>query len=187
VAIAVWSILLSAITLSAVATSTPEGTLIGPDGGTVTASDGSVMIVSPGTFSGDETVSLEPISQSTLEADLKFSLASEQLTFLEALSISTGGATFEKPVQLSTPNRLGLEAGSQVIVMEVLPNLNGAPALKLVDIANVVADQITTGSSAPFPSVNKMENMYSCSHNRSFSSLPEPSPMQKGRPRLRPL
>src|ERR1700683_790799 len=84
--------------LSWLAVTTPgtaqQSVVVGPGGGTVTATDGTQLILAPDTFSGDETVSLQLVSQSTLETYLNFSLASEQLNFLVALTISTGGAQY---------------------------------------------------------------------------------------------
>ena len=107
--------LIFAVLLAEVGPPAHAQTTIGPEGGAVTTSDGSEMIVPAGTFSSEESVSLAPIPQSTLESFLESSLAAEQLTFLGALSVSTGGATYNQSVELLVPNRGELEQGSHLV------------------------------------------------------------------------
>ena len=100
-------------------------------------------------------ITVSSIPEGTLQGALQRDFGAENLSLLGAVNIATGGnVTFSQPVQLSIPNSAGVSSDAQILVMQYLPNLNGAPSMSLVGIATVQGSQIVT-SSSPFGSATQ--------------------------------
>ncbi len=135
-----------------VAVQTPEedgpGTLIGPAGGSVTASDGTVLTIPPTALARETVVALTPVPAAELRVGLP---AGVQL--LQAVAVDLTGATLSRSAELAVPVPAGLTAADQVLVARVL-EVDGLLRLQVVALGRLDGGLLTSrgavaGASLP--------------------------------------
>ncbi len=84
-------------------------TSLGAQGGVVEGTDGSMVMIAPGSLTGNATMSVAPVSQASLPMP-----APSIVSFLGAINLDFGGQTLAHPVQLVVPAPAGTKVGAKV-------------------------------------------------------------------------
>ncbi len=128
-----------------VAVQTPEaegpGTLIGPAGGSVTASDGTVLTIPPTALARETVVALTPVAAAELRVGLP---AGVQV--LRAVAVDLTGAALSRSAELAFPVPEGLAPTDQVLVARVL-EVDGLLHLQVVALGRLDGGLLTSRGS----------------------------------------
>src|SRR5262249_22724797 len=121
-------------------------------GGSIQASDGSVVAIAPGSLATPTTVSLTPLSESELPLPL-----ADPFQFAAGFHLELGDQGLRSPARIMVPVGSDLPPGSQVSVYRAgsIPDATGAdrPAWLLVDAGVVGADGFARMGALPLPGV----------------------------------
>ncbi|MEI8190864.1 MAG: Ig-like domain-containing protein, partial [candidate division NC10 bacterium] len=118
-----------------VAFQTPEtggqGTIIGPEGGTLTAADGTILTIPAGALARETVVAFASLAESDLRVAIP---AGFQL--LKAVSIDLTRATLALSAELAFPLPAGVTGDTQILVARVI-ELDGVLKLQAVGVGQV--------------------------------------------------
>ncbi|MEG3981106.1 DUF4114 domain-containing protein [Microcoleus sp. T3B2] len=128
------------------------GTILGVNGGAVTGSDGSIVMVPPGALAENTAINLTPLDRNNLS--LQFP---EGLEFAGAFNLDLGDSDLKLPAQLAIPAPAGLSPGTEVLFMRKgsLPDANNIqnPTWLIQESGVVDANGTIRTNSPPFPGV----------------------------------
>ena len=114
-------------------------TSLGAQGGVVEGTDGSMVMIAPGSLTGNATVSVAPVSQASLPMP-----SPSIVQFLGAINLNFGGQTLAHPVQLVVPAPAGTKVGAKVFFYRstTIPDANGKlqPTWAESEVGTVMAD-----------------------------------------------
>src|SRR5207247_623495 len=128
----------------------PGPAVIGPDGGIVQGSDGSLVAIGPGALPDSTVVGITPMGQS----DLPMSIPTA-LKFAGAFNLDLGGEQAQAPLQVAVPVAAGIAPGTKVYFYQAgsLPDETGTwiPTWLEDEVGVVGPDGFARTSSPPYP------------------------------------
>ncbi|MEG4336309.1 DUF4114 domain-containing protein [Microcoleus sp. D3_18_C2] len=128
------------------------GTILGVNGGAVTGSDGSIVMVPPGALAENTAISLTSLSSNALSLQLP-----DGLQFAGGFNLDLGDESLKLPAQLAIPAPAGLSPGTEVLFMRKgsLPDANNIqnPTWLIQESGYVDANGTIRTNSPPFPGV----------------------------------
>ncbi|AFZ10908.1 Ig domain protein group 2 domain protein (plasmid) [Oscillatoria nigro-viridis PCC 7112] len=128
------------------------GTILGVNGGAVSGSDGSIVMVPPGALAENTAISLTSLSSNALSLQLP-----DGLQFAGGFNLDLGDESLKLPAQLAIPAPAGLSPGTEILFMRKgsLPDANNIenPTWLIQESGVVDANGIIRTNSPPFPGV----------------------------------
>lgn len=129
------------------AVQTPEaggpGTVIGPDGGTLTASDGTILTIPAGALDRETVVALAVLA----ESDLRVAVPAG-FQVLKAVTLDLTRATLSLSAELAFALPPGITADAQVLVARVL-EVDGVLKLQAVGVGQVSGALLSSKGTVP--------------------------------------
>lgn len=127
---------------------------VGPSGGVITGDDDDQIRFAPGTFAATTSVSLTSVTSSEVENQTGISFSDWNLTYLRAIRLSTGGASFLKPSTLSLPAS-GASSSDSILLLQWRPDIDGDghPGFVLRDVVSAATGRLTSSAQPPFPGI----------------------------------
>jgi DNA/RNA endonuclease G (NUC1) len=131
-----------------------SGAILGVNGGAVTGSDGSIVMLPPGALAEDTAISLTQLDRNNLS--LQFP---DGLEFAGAFNLDLGGSDLKLPAQLAIPAPAGLSPGTEVLFMRKgsLPDADGNqnPTWLIAESGVVDANGTIRTNSPPFSGIEE--------------------------------
>jgi hypothetical protein len=128
------------------------GTILGVNGGAVTGSDGSIVMVPPGALAENTAISLTSLSSNALSLQLP-----DGLQFAGGFNLDLGNNSLKMPAQLAIPAPAGLSPGTEILFMRKgsLPDANNIqnPTWLIQESGYVDASGTIRTNSPPFPGI----------------------------------
>ncbi|TAD94917.1 MAG: DUF4114 domain-containing protein [Oscillatoriales cyanobacterium] len=128
------------------------GTILGVNGGAVTGSDGSIVMVPPGALAENTAISLTSLSSNALSLQLP-----DGLQFAGGFNLDLGNNSLKMPAQLAIPAPAGLSPGTEILFLRKgsLPDANNIqnPTWLIQESGYVDASGTIRTNSPPFPGV----------------------------------
>jgi len=128
------------------------GTILGVNGGAVTGSDGSIVMVPPGALAENTAISLTSLTSNDLSLQLP-----DGLQFVGGFNLDLGDNSLKMPAQLAIPAPAGLSPGTEILFMRKgsLPDANNIqnPTWLIQESGVVDASGTIRTNSPPLPGV----------------------------------
>ncbi|WP_370589111.1 DNA/RNA non-specific endonuclease [Tychonema sp. LEGE 06208] len=128
------------------------GTILGVNGGAVSGSDGSIVMVPPGALAENTAISLTSLTSNDLSLQLP-----DGLQFAGGFNLDLGDQALKLPAQLAIPAPAGLSPGTEILFMRKgsLPDANNIqnPTWLIQESGVVDASGTIRTNSPPLPGV----------------------------------
>ncbi|MBD2200392.1 MULTISPECIES: CARDB domain-containing protein [Calothrix] len=132
--------------------------VLGKDGGVVQGADGSIVTIGPGVLTENTTVSITPVTQTSLPLAVP-----DYLPLLGTFELNIGDEDLSQPAQLAIPVSAEIPVGAEVqfFRLDSIPDETGnyRPIWLLVETGVVGSDGFARTSSPPLPGV-KSKGIY---------------------------
>ncbi|WP_293360085.1 MULTISPECIES: DNA/RNA non-specific endonuclease [unclassified Microcoleus] len=128
------------------------GTILGVNGGAVTGSDGSIVMVPPGALAENTAISLTSLTSNALSLQLP-----DGLQFAGGFNLDLGDNSLKIPAQLAIPAPAGLSPGTEILFLRKgsLPDANNiySPIWLIQESGVVDASGTIRTNSPPFTGI----------------------------------
>ncbi|WP_293308918.1 DUF4114 domain-containing protein [Microcoleus sp. PH2017_10_PVI_O_A] len=128
------------------------GTILGVNGGAVTGSDGSIVMVPPGALAENTAISLTSLTSNDLSLQLP-----DGLQFAGGFNLDLGDNSLKIPAQLAIPAPAGLSPGTEILFLRKgsLPDANNiySPIWLIQESGVVDASGTIRTNSPPFTGI----------------------------------
>lgn len=128
------------------------GATLGVNGGAVTGSDGSIVMVPPGALAENTAISLTSLTSNALSLQLP-----DGLQFAGGFNLDLGNNSLKMPAQLAIPAPAGLSPGTEILFMRKgsLPDANNiySPTWLIQESGYVDASGTIRTNSPPFSGI----------------------------------
>ncbi|MFO7546295.1 MAG: PKD domain-containing protein, partial [Trueperaceae bacterium] len=140
---------------------------VGPDGGALQSSAGSLAILPPGALAGNANVSVQDATQAGILNDFGVDYPALGVTFLGALEVDTGGTAVDLPLTVDLAGwAQAVQPGRQVVMFALGPDGDGDGVGELMFAAD--AEATATGSVITRPT--PVSEVYGFSQPGSLST-----------------
>ncbi len=127
--------------------------ILGPQGGVVQGSDGSIIELPPGALNGNATVSIMPVAEANLPLPVP---TAQGFSFAAGFQLDVGPDRLNQPVRVEVPVS-GIDVGTPVWFFRAgqFPDEQGHPRLywEVVEKGVVGADGLARTTTPPYPGV----------------------------------
>ncbi|MDB5349719.1 MAG: repeat protein, partial [Planctomycetota bacterium] len=148
-------------------------TLVGPEGGAVQGSDGSLVEVPPGALTGNQTVSIAPVTEASLPMATP---TANGLDFAAGFVLDVGPKDANLPLRLSIPVGPDVAVGTQIWFLHagLVDDGSATPHMywQVAETGTVDADGVARTTSPPYPGVMQ-GGYYIASKARAREALAE--------------
>lgn len=125
---------------------------VGPAGGSLRSSDGSIASLPPGGFAGDTMVTVDDATQASILADFGVDYPALGVTFLGALEVDTSGTAVNLPVSVDLAGwASAVQPGQAVVMFALAPDADGDGVGELMFAANAEATDTGSVVTRPVP------------------------------------
>lgn len=130
----------------------PDSGVVGPEGGALRSSAGSLAIIPPGALASGATVSVADTTQEEILAQFGVDYNALGVTFLGALTVDTGGVSVELPMSVDLSGWAeAVQPGQQVVMFALAPDADGDGVGELTFAANAQATPDGSVVTRPIP------------------------------------
>lgn len=130
----------------------PSGASVGPEGGSLRSQAGSYATVPPGSLSSSTPVNIEDLSKEQILARYGVNYEALGLTFLGALDVKAGEATFALPLQVDLAGwAAAVQPGQGVLMFSLGADMDGDGIGELMAVAGATATPDGSVITTPVP------------------------------------